>query len=54
VANIIIKSDERRSNENRVLREFRKDPDRASTEHREAAEYIAHVSEKFRKEAERP
>lgn len=41
MANIIIKSDERKQREQKVLREFDHNPHKASRETREQAEYVA-------------
>ena len=41
MANLIIKSDERRVYENKVLRDFGVNPDRAAADKRELGEHIA-------------
>lgn len=41
MANIIIKSDERKDRERQILKDFGHDPSRAGKEQRELAEHIA-------------
>lgn len=46
MANVIIKSDERRAHEAMILKSFGADPDRVTAEQRECAAQIAHDTNK--------
>lgn len=46
MANVIIKSDERKAHEEMVLKSFGKSPEKATAEQRECAERIAYESRK--------
>lgn len=53
MANIIIKSDERREQEREVLKEYGVNPDRANASQRELAEAINHGTNKAYEEMRR-
>lgn len=50
MANVIVKSEERKRQEDQMLSEFGHDPRTASAEDREKAEYIAAESQRMKKE----
>lgn len=53
MANIIIRSDERKEEVNRTLREYGVEPDRATREQRDMADCIAHKTDEAYKELRR-
>lgn len=53
MANVIIKSDERRAFEEKVMRDFGVNPGSADSAHREAAEAVAARSQEAYKELKR-